>query len=93
MVSEAHYLVLVVLPCEETLPRGIVHALLDPALHAHDGLGATQVLIRLEGHVAEQDSDVLSLQNAVIVKVIPVSHTSTKGEERRCKQIEEEKFG
>ena len=78
MISEAYNLILVILSCEETLPRCIIHAFLDPALHAHDRLGAAQVLVCLKGHVAEQDSDVLTLQNAVIVKVIPVSHTSTE---------------
>ena len=61
MIREAHDFILVVLPREETLFRCIVHAFFNSACHAHDGLRAAQVLIRLERHVTEQDSDILPL--------------------------------
>ena len=61
MICEAHNFILVVLPREETLLCCIVHAFFDSACHAHDGLRAAQVLIRLERHVAEQDSYILPL--------------------------------
>ena len=61
MIRESNNFILVVLPREETLPRCIVHALFHSACHAHDGLRAAQVPIRLERHVAEQDSDILPL--------------------------------
>ena len=53
MIRESNNFILVVLPREETLPRCIVHALFHSACHAHDGLRAAQVLIRLERHVTE----------------------------------------
>ena len=81
MVREAHNFILIVLSREEALPGCIVHALFHPTCHAHDRLRATHVLFRLEWHVAEQDSDILSLQNTITIEVVPISQQMrSKGE-------------
>ena len=74
MIREAHNFILIVLPREETLPRCIVHALFHSTCHAHDRLRTAQVLICLKRHVAEQYSDILSIQITIRIEVIPISH-------------------
>ena len=76
MVNEAHDFILIILPREEALLRSVIHALFIGTSHAHNGLSAAQVLIRLEGHVTEEDSDVLPLDHSIVVKIVPASHTS-----------------
>ena len=76
MVNEAHDFILIILPREESLLRSVIHALFIGTRHAHNGLSAAQVLIRLEGHVTEKDSDVLPLDHSIVVKVVPEPHES-----------------
>lgn len=73
VVRKTHNFILIVFPREECLSRRIVHALLDSTLHAHNRLRTPKVFFCLEWHVAQQDSDVLSLHYTIIVKVIPIS--------------------
>ena len=62
MVDKSHNLILIVLSSEKTLSRCVVHTLFRATLHAHDRLGSSKVLICLEWHIAEKDSDVVWLQ-------------------------------
>lgn len=71
MLSETNNFILIILPLEKALFRGIIQAFSVATLHAHDRLGSAKVLIRLEGHVAEQDANVLPLQDSIIIKIIP----------------------
>ena len=72
MVSEAHDFILVSPALEEAEPRVVVQAFFGAQVLTDARLAGPQVLLSLERNVTEKYSDIFSLQDAVIVEVVPI---------------------
>ena len=83
MVSEAHDLILVILSLEEVVASAVVETLFIGAHIAGEHrccFTHHEFLLGLKGDVAEKDSDIFSLQDAVIVEVVPGKRQTKVGQ-------------
>ena len=59
------------LALEEAVSRVVVHAFFITQLLAHYRLAGSQVFLSLKRNITEQYSDIFSLQDTIVVEVVP----------------------